>query len=337
MIQNIFLIQGNDLQDVRALTILNYPHELVNKNSRLVKTIISDQDLEIKNTKSKNGSKNLKFHQIGKPLHFKVKDHAITTVLIDDGIIIGVMLEKDDNPHDYEDFFLEILHEIINENAFSFEDELERENLLITIFIDFRRYSQEVIKQIASAGLEKKSQIVKVFLFGLEEAGKTSLVRRIKTGEYEDNYFQPTRRFNIEHVHDDEIGVMAFWDMPGQLIFRKKWLAGAQDSNIIVYMIDVSDQIKFEESKTELHAIINRFELSNIPLLILGNKIDLVNQLSENGNGDNINEHLIRLKHEIFDILELEKINNRKIEFLFTSVKTNYNIEEFYELLIELL
>ncbi len=336
MIQNIFLIQGNNLQDVRGLTVLNFPHEIVNNNGNLITSIISGQNLKLRTNNPSNAPKNAKLHQISKPVHFNIEQHIITTVSIDKNIVIGVMLEEFDNPSDYDDFFLEILHEIINDNSFSFEDELEKENLLITMFIDFRRFSQEVIKETKTKDIEKKSPIVKVFLFGLEEAGKSSLVRRIKTGEYEDNYFQPTRKFNIEHIDDDEIGIIAFWDMPGQLVFRKKWLSGAQDSNIIVYMVDVSDQIKFEESKTELHRIINRLELSDVPILILGNKIDLINQLSKNGDGD-INEHLVRLKHEIFDILELEKLNDRTMEFLFTSVKDNYNIEEFYELLVELL
>ncbi|MFX1236689.1 MAG: ADP-ribosylation factor-like protein [Promethearchaeota archaeon] len=315
-------------------TIFNYPQEVVKRKDRIVKLVLKNYKYD--ENQEKNSLKK-KTHQIEKPIHHNIDPYIISTVCVDGMAIIGVLFQKEDNPIDYDDMFLELMHELINRGSwFSFKDDLEIENLLITIFVDFRRYGEEVMKEIQLAGIKKKSSILKIFLFGIEEVGKTSLLRRLKTGEYEDNYFQPTRKFNIEYIQDDEMGLLAFWDMPGQLLFRRKWLAGSQDSNIIVYMIDISNQIRFEESKKELHSIINRYELSNIPLLILGNKVDLVNQLSENDD-ITINQHLVRLKHEIFDYFELEMVNNRKWDFLFTSVKTNYNIEEFYELLVDLL
>ena len=156
--------------------------------------------------------------------------------------------------------------------------------------------------------------------------------RRIKSGEYSDNYFAPTKKFDIEYVQKAEMGVLAVWDMPGQNIFRKKWLVGLQDSNIIIYMIDVANQIRFEESKREFWKFINRFELVGVPLLILANKVDLLN------HSDKINvEQLKRSRNEIMSFFEFDKIRNRDWKFLFTSVKTNFNIKSVIELIYDMI
>ena len=45
------------------------------------------------------------------------------------------------------------------------------------------------------------------------------------------------------------------------------------------FMIDASDHSKFEESKRELHALLERPQLDGIPILVLGNKCDLPNAI----------------------------------------------------------
>lgn len=40
-------------------------------------------------------------------------------------------------------------------------------------------------------------------------------------------------------------------------------------------MVDSADAEKFEEAKTQLHDLLSKPPLANIPLLVLGNKNDL--------------------------------------------------------------
>jgi small GTP-binding protein len=191
------------------------------------------------------------------------------------------------------------------------------------MFIDMRRFGDEVIEK--SPEIEyyfQRETFFKIFLFGIDEVGKSSLVRRLKTGEFNENYFTPTRKFNIEYLPVEEEGLLAVWDMPGQKAFRSKWLIGLQESNIIVYMIDIANQRRFEESKTEFWNVINNNELKEIPLLILGNKIDLI-KFSK----DDYNTQFQNLEIELSNFYNFENIKNRKWKFLFTSVKTNFNIK----------
>jgi ADP-ribosylation factor-like protein 8 len=43
------------------------------------------------------------------------------------------------------------------------------------------------------------------------------------------------------------------------------------------FVVDASDEAKFPEAKEELHQLMAKPQLANIPLLVLGNKNDLPN------------------------------------------------------------
>jgi len=340
LLSNIFLIKGKNFHDINHLDIYSYPEDISKKDDKdFIRKIIfgHDHGSLIEQHRNGNGSLINSTKKYAKSNHFNidcpipqtVNDQNIYTICIDAKTIIGLIFEKEDNPYDFREIFEDLCHELINiERCCDFEDEIETENFLLTLFIEIRRYGDEIV-QYKEIAFQPADVFMKVFLFGVDEAGKTSLVRRIKTGQFNDNYFTPTRKFNIEYIQDiqktkgDPSTITAFWDSPGQSTFREKWLTGLQDSNILVYMIDVANQLRFEESKREFWKIINNYLLLDVPLLIIGNKIDLLNLSIE---GDN--DQLIRTKEEILDYFELDKLGGRNWKFLFTSVKTSYNINE---------
>jgi small GTP-binding protein len=238
-------------------------------------------------------------------------------------MLIGLVFEKEDNPYDYREIFVDMSNELLNiERSCSFRDEFEIENFLITLFIDIKRFGDETLEKAPEVSFHPSGLFTKVFLFGIDEVGKSSFTRRIKTGKFNDNYFTPSKRFNIEYIQRQD-GLLSIWDSPGQSTFREKWLLGLQDSNIIIYIIDVASQLRFDESKTEFWKIYNQHDLKDIPLLILGNKIDLINH-----NNSNNDEQLKRTEKEIIDFFEFDSLLHNNWEFVFTSVKTSYNIEK---------
>jgi len=321
LIHNIFLFNEIKFEDLRDLNIYSYPNDIININDRLLVNKI------IKEYNQGESSKDLNSNHvnISKPVARFIKNLNMYTACINYKIIIGLIFEKDDNPYDYKEIFEELMHEIVNNGTgYSFDDEIEVDNLLISMFIDIRRFGDEVVEK--SQEIEyfyQRDSFYKIFLFGLDDVGKSSLVRKLKTGDYAENYFSPTRKFNIEYIQEKEKNsLLAFWDSPGQKSFRSKWLKGLQDSNIIIFMIDIANQRRFEESKKEFWDVINKLELEGIPLLILGNKIDLFSYSKENSD-DQINI----LKSEISKNFNFDKIRKREWVFLFTSVKTNFNID----------
>jgi small GTP-binding protein len=268
---------------------------------------------------------------ISSPVSQIIEDQNIYTICVNSELLIGLVFEKDDNPLDYKELFEDLTSELLNsERCCSFEGEMEIENFLITLFIDIRRFGDEILEKALNVSFQPSGLFTKVFLFGIDNVGKTSLTRRFKTGQYMDNYFTPNKRFNIEYIQRED-GLLSIWDSPGQSSFRERWLLGLQDSNIIIYMIDVANQLRFEESKQEFWNIMNQNEFKEIPLLILGNKIDLINHRDQNSN-----ESLERTREEIVHFFEFEKLDNSEWEFIFTSVKTSYNIDKALSMIFTL-
>ena len=69
-----------------------------------------------------------------------------------------------------------------------------------------------------------------------------------------------------------------------------------------------------------------------IPLLVLANKCDLIDR-----SDNSAKEQTKRLKNEIYNYFELNKIENREWKFLFTSVKTNYNVNRVVNMIFSLI
>lgn len=337
MLQNIFLFKSKIFQDLKDLDIYCYPNEIIkNNNKDLVNDIICGHDKgELKyNDKSYSYCKSRNHYKIDIPVAQIINNLNIYTSCINGNILIGLIFDNEDNPYDYKIIFGELLNELLNNGeGYYFDDEIEIDNLLLSMFIDIRRFGDEVLEKPSEIEYYyQKETFFKVFLFGIDEVGKSTLVRWLKTGEFNENFFTPTRKFNIEYILAEEKGLLAFWDMPGQKIFRKKWLKGLQDSNIIIYMIDIANQRRFEESKREFWNIINRSELTGIPLLIIGNKIDLIKY-----SDDNFDDQLENLKLELSDYFDFNNIKNREWLFLFTSVKTNFNMENLIQTIFHLI
>ena len=57
------------------------------------------------------------------------------------------------------------------------------------------------------------------------------------------------------------------------------WERYCRGVNAIVYMVDAADPDKIEASRNELHNLLDRPQLTGIPILVLGNKRDLPGEL----------------------------------------------------------
>ncbi|KAJ3200313.1 hypothetical protein HDU82_009011, partial [Entophlyctis luteolus] len=98
--------------------------------------------------------------------------------------------------------------------------------------------------------------------------------------------------------------VMKLWDLGGQARFRAMWerycrgiiVEDTQKNkgnecphdektisagvNAIVFVLDAADIGKIPAARTELHTLLDKPQLVNIPILVLGNKNDLPGALS---------------------------------------------------------
>jgi ADP-ribosylation factor 1/2 len=164
----------------------------------------------------------------------------------------------------------------------------------------------------ALIGMKKEVRIVMV---GLDAAGKTTILYKLKLGEVVSTI--PTIGFNVETVEYKNLNLNV-WDVGGQDKIRPLWRYYYNGSNAIIFVIDSSDTERLDLkgmeqafnrkkavdsssdiSKTaaeELAKLLEEDELRDAALLILANKQDLPHAMSV---------------AEITERLELHKIRNR--------------------------
>jgi small GTP-binding protein len=158
--------------------------------------------------------------------------------------------------------------------------------------------------------MPNRDMIIKIFVYGLDNVGKSSYIRYIKTGKYDNNFFPPTKQFKIVDLENQGVH-LSFWDMAGQKMFRKNWAMNSQASNIVVYLFDVADTQRYDEAKDAFYSIMNLYDTKNLPLLFLVNKIDLKPEIS---------------KEELIKYFELDKIKDRKWDLHLLSVEKNLGV-----------
>jgi GTP-binding protein SAR1 len=118
-------------------------------------------------------------------------------------------------------------------------------------------------------GLRNKSG--KLLLLGLDDAGKTTLLQCLKTGQFQ--CFDQTRSYQREELTIEGIRFSA-WDLGGHELARQAWSEYYVNASAIVFMVDISRPDRFEEAKRELDHLLSDESLKTVPFLILGNKID---------------------------------------------------------------
>uniref|UniRef100_A0A8C4R706 ADP-ribosylation factor-like protein 8A n=1 Tax=Eptatretus burgeri TaxID=7764 RepID=A0A8C4R706_EPTBU len=103
--------------------------------------------------------------------------------------------------------------------------------------------------------------------------------RNVQSGEYTEDTI-PTVGFNMWKVCKGNV-TMKVWDIGGQPRFRGGWERYCRNVDAIVYMVDAADASKLEASQNELHNLLDKPQLQSIPVLVLGNKRDLLGSMDE--------------------------------------------------------
>ncbi|KAJ7254193.1 GTP-binding protein sar1 [Mycena rebaudengoi] len=129
---------------------------------------------------------------------------------------------------------------------------------------------------LARFGLARKC--AKLLVLGLDNAGKTTLFFALKTGRFVS--LQPTLMPSWEEFTIGSLKVSSF-DLGGHPRGRHLWTDYFSVADAIVYLVDSADAARLPEATAELAALLAAPELSNVPFLILGTKIDTPGAISE--------------------------------------------------------
>lgn len=129
-------------------------------------------------------------------------------------------------------------------------------------------------------------QALHVVVIGLDSAGKTSLLYRLKLREFVETI--PTKGFNMERIKvqmggsTNKSAATSFqvWDVGGQEKLRPLWKSYTRRTDGLVFVVDAAEAERLEEAKVELHRIARSAENQGVPVLVLANKQDLDGAMS---------------------------------------------------------
>jgi len=165
-------------------------------------------------------------------------------------------------------------------------------------------------------------------MVGLDAAGKTTILYKLKLGEgksflmcytpnkYSYNFYQaqhlfpslrktytlpmltvvttiPTIGFNVETVEYKNIS-FTVWDVGGQDKIRPLWRHYYQNTQGLIFVVDSNDSDRIDAARDEMHRMLNEDELRDAVLLVFANKQDLPNAMSAAEMTDKLGLHGLR-------------------------------------------
>jgi len=114
-----------------------------------------------------------------------------------------------------------------------------------------------------------KQDEIRILIFGLDAAGKTTILYVAKLGEVVTTI--PTIGFNVETVTYRNL-TMTAWDVGGRDKIRPLWRHYYANTSAIIFVVDSNDRERIGDAGEQLHQMANEEELKNLPILIFANK-----------------------------------------------------------------
>ncbi|KAK4136513.1 ADP-ribosylation factor [Trichocladium antarcticum] len=136
-----------------------------------------------------------------------------------------------------------------------------------------------------------KQKEMRILMVGLDAAGKTTILYKLKLGEVVTTI--PTIGFNVETVEYRNIQ-FTVWDVGGQDKIRPLWRHYFQNTQGIIFVVDSNDRDRVPEAREELQRMLNEDELRDALLLVFANKQDLPNAMSVAEITDKLGLHSLR-------------------------------------------
>lgn len=137
-------------------------------------------------------------------------------------------------------------------------------------------------------------QEVRILMVGLDAAGKTTILFKLKLGEVVTTI--PTIGFNVETVEYKNLK-FTMWDVGGQDKLRPLWRHYFQNTNGVIFVVDSNDRDRIGQARDELQKMLAEDELRNAILLVFANKQDLPNAMSTTEVTEKLGLHSLRQRN----------------------------------------
>ena len=162
-----------------------------------------------------------------------------------------------------------------------------------------------------------RKQPVNIVILGIENAGKTTLLRNISGMKFAETL--TTIGLNVEMLKHKGLDFQAI-DVGGQLHFRETmWQYYTTLAKGAIFVFDISDRSKFSEAKRWFEYISHRLSKKAV-LMFLANKIDLKDE-----------DDTFLTIEEIINMFKLDNVSRypeRSFRIWETSAKTGENVDD---------
>jgi GTP-binding protein SAR1 len=141
-----------------------------------------------------------------------------------------------------------------------------------------------------------------VILLGLDNAGKSTLAYKLKTGKI--IQLLPTQAAKEDSLQIADLTLTTI-DLGGHEAARHLWKKYTTLADGLIFMVDSADESRLDEAKQELHALLTIQGVYDIPVAIFANKQDIPGAFSS---------------QQIIEALSLNSVAHTKYQLFCTSV-----------------
>ncbi|KAL3230047.1 hypothetical protein RNJ44_01410 [Nakaseomyces bracarensis] len=129
-----------------------------------------------------------------------------------------------------------------------------------------------------------KDKEIRCLVLGLDNSGKSTIVNNILPASERNESITPTVGFQIHSVQihskqDSQDYTVSMWDVGGQRTLRPFWDNYFDKTDVLVWCIDISSPIRFDESFRELKELVTQDKDRigyQCKLIVALNKCDLI-------------------------------------------------------------
>ncbi|XP_060836658.1 uncharacterized protein LOC132919257 [Rhopalosiphum padi] len=165
----------------------------------------------------------------------------------------------------------------------------------------------------------------KVLVLGLEGSGKSTLVSQIvkEVGQKSitsNTLYKPTEGFNVTSLSDGGSPTVNIWEIGGKESVRRYWPKFFQDTDILVFVVDASNNSNQSVVVSEIKSLLGDARLASVPILVLANKQDMIGALNA---------------EQISNVLDLKSIPSRSHQVKVLETQTRPETNEIHQTVLE--
>ncbi|KAI8378596.1 ADP-ribosylation factor family-domain-containing protein [Blakeslea trispora] len=157
-----------------------------------------------------------------------------------------------------------------------------------------------------------------VLIIGLDNAGKTTLLERIKsiytgTNGLDPDKIAPTVGLNIGKVNIKSSRIN-FWDLGGQKDLHSIWERYYSECHAIVFVVDSTDPVRLEDCRDTFEKLITNDAVEGVPVLMLANKQDVPGALKVEEVKEVFNKIAMKLGARDSRVLSISALEGNGVE-----------------------